>query len=485
MKKIIFSVLTILAGISGVHSQFGDLKKAIKEAKGGNDAPAIPVDELVKISSLPQQEVAKLFFEKLGKESVTRISSYAHTKKFELSYETAPLLNNCTSVSPEGSKVEIDANGNYNKFLFNFDKSFEQGCRLFEIIHPTGAYAFGSGKLSEKYIDGTLKVYSELVIVFDNFILVGGSRDNGKFKLKGDFHVVGTKGVLKQLMKNFTYDSFREKMDQSLQAYYDQMQVLLKGGDQKMAEEKRAKYGIKGKDVVSLAIEPSATNKVFQGQSFNFDIIATLKDGSKLSTRQGFKDEYDIQVEGLELVKHKDVDGSETSWYEIAKKYIPKNDKIKITVKSKFHPNVKPVEFSQNVDYENCDWIFADNGDQASNASYRKSAGSYRVEVKSSKDLNTGAECYEYKVYARNEFVAHFKQVKTKPITVNAKGGKGEKPNFGTQNGGNGGSITLIKDPSAKECKIIYNIQGGQAFSAAHQNGAPGTYNEMEQKLNW
>ena len=96
-----------------------------------------------------------------------------------------------------------------------------------------------------------------------------------------------------------------------------------------MAEEKRAKFGIKGKEVVSLTIEPSQYNKLYQGQVFNFDIVATLKDGSKLSTRQGFLDEYNIRVEGLEKNEFKDVDGKVTISYEIAKKYIPTNDILK------------------------------------------------------------------------------------------------------------------------------------------------------------
>lgn len=485
MKRIFLSILLAGLGVNASLAQIGDLKNKLKEAKGGNEAPAISTEELVKLSSLPQQEVAKLFFDKYNSENKTRISAYAHVAKLELSFEKQPEVNACTSVYPEGSKVEQDANGNYLKFLLNFSKSFENGCRPFEIIHPTGAYAFGSERMSEKYMDGTLRVYSELVVVFDNFILIGADRDNGKFKLKGDFHIVGTKSVLKQLAKTYTYETFRAKMDETLQAYYDQMQVLLKGGDQKMAEEKRAKFGIKGKEVVSLAIEPFDNNKLFQGQSYNFDIIATLKDGSKLSTRQGFKDEYDIQVEGLELVKHTDVDGSVTSWYEIAKTYIPKNDKIRIVVKSKFHPNVKPVEFSQNVDYENCEWTFNDNGDQSSTEAYRKASGSFRIEVKSSIDLNTKKECFEYKVWNNGEVVAHCKQVKSKPIVVNAKGGAGKKPNFGNQNGGNGGAITLVKDPSAKNCVITYDVSGGPGYTASHSSGAKGTYTETEQKLSW
>lgn len=485
MKRIFLSILLVGLGVNASIAQIGDLKNKLKEAKGGNEAPAVSSEELVKLSPLPQQEVAKLFFDKYNSEAKTRISAYAHVANLELSNEKQPEVNSCTSVYPEDSKVEQDANGNYLKFLLNFNKSFENSCRPFEIIHPTGAYAFGFERMSEKYIDGTLRVYSELVVVFDNFILIGVNRDNGKFKLKGDFHIVGTKSVLKQLMKSYTYETFRAKMDETLQAYYDQMQVLLKGGDQKMAEEKRAKYGIKGKDVVSLAIVPFDNNKLFQGQSYNFDIIATLKDGSKLSTRQGFKDEYDIQVEGLELVKHTDVDGSVTSWYEIAKTYIPKNDKIRVVVKSKFHPTVKPVEFSQNVDYENCEWTFNDNGDQSSTEAYRKAAGSFRIEVKSAIDVNTKKECFEYKVWNKGEVVAHCKQVKTKPIVVNAKGGAGKKPNFGNQNGGNGGSITLVKDPSAKNCVIIYDVNGGPAYTAANSSGAKGTYTETEQKLSW
>lgn len=485
MKKICLSILLALSVTHISTAQIGDLKNKLKGVKGEKDAPAVPVEDLIKITAEPQQVLAKNFFQKYGTEGHTRISAASHVGSLTLSFETQPVFSNCSSVFPDGSKGETDASGNTTKFLMNFNKSFGSTCYLFEVIHPTGAYAFGTEKMSEKYIDGTNRVYSELVMFFDNFMLIGMSRDKGKYYIGGDFDIVAPKAVLKQISKSFTYESFKEKVNVELQKYYDQMQVLLKGGDQKMAEEKRAKFGIKGKEVVSLAIEPFDNNKLFQGQSYNFDIIATLKDGSKLSTRQGFKDEYDIQVEGLELVKHTDVDGSVTTWYEIAKTYIPKNDKIRVVVKSKFHPNVKPVEFSQNVDYENCAWTFNDNGDQSSTEAYRKAAGSFRIEVKSSIDLNTKKECFEYKVWNKGEVVAHCKQVKSKPIVVNAKGGAGKKPNFGNQNGGNGGAITLVKDPSAKNCVIMYDVSGGPGYTAANSSGAKGSYTETEQKLSW
>ncbi|MEZ4890067.1 MAG: hypothetical protein R2779_05765 [Crocinitomicaceae bacterium] len=37
------------------------------------------------------------------------------------------------------------------------------------------------------------------------------------------------------------------------------------------------------------------------------------------------------------------------------------------------------MEFSQNVDYENCEWTFNDNGDQSSTEEHRKAAGSFRI----------------------------------------------------------------------------------------------------------
>ena len=56
--------------------------------------------------------------------------------------------------------------------------------------------------------------------------------------------------------------------------------------------------------------------------------------------------------------------------------------------------------------------------------------------------------------------IVHFKRVKAKPIVVNARRREGAKPNFGNQNGGNGGTITVVKDPSAKDCVIAYDING-------------------------
>lgn len=483
MKKILIPILLALTVCNGAYAQFGELKKALKEAKSDKNTPTVPVEELIKISPEPQQVQAKKFFEKHGKDGYARISAASHVEKLALSSETQPVFTNCASIFPKDSKEETDANGNVTKFFINYDKSFGSTCYLFEVIHPTGAYAFGSEKLSEKYVDGTNRVYSHLVMFFDDFMLIGMGRDQGKYYIRGDFQIVAQKAILKQISKSFTYESFKEKVNVELQKYYDQMQLLLKGGDKKMAEEKRAKFGIKGKDVVSLAIEPFELNKPYQGQVFNFDIIATLKDGTKLSTRQGFKDEYDIQVEGLELIKHNDVDGSVSSWYEIAKTYVPKNDRVRIVVKSKFHPTVKSVELVQNVDYANSEWTFNDNGDQFN--THFKPAGSFHIEVKSASDVNTKKECYEYKVWNKGAVVAHFKQVKTKPIIVNVIGGKGAKPNFGNQNGGNGGSVTLVRDLSAKECKISYNVSGGSGYSSINSRGSDGTYTEMDQKLNW
>lgn len=481
--KIISTFLLLILNSTLSNAQFKDLLKPSKETKK-DQTSNVSSEDLLKISNQPQQVQAKQFFDKFSFDGLTRIAAYSHIPKLEISSETQPSFK-CNSVVPSDSKLEKDESGNVTKFLLNFNttNSFESNCYLYEIIHPTGAYAFGSGKMSQKYVDGTNRVESKLVVFFDNFILIGTERENGKYDLGFDYHIIGTKSVLKQISKQFNYELFKKALNEPLQNYYDQMQVLLKGGDQKMAEEKRAKFGIKGKELVSLTIEPSQYNKLYQGQVFNFDIVATLKDGSKLSTRQGFLDEYNIKVEGLEKNEFKDVDGKVTITYEIAKKYIPTNDVIKISATSKHHTNVKAAEFSAKVDYENCEWTLNDNGDQFT--THKKPAGAFRIEVKSGFDVNTKKECYVYKVYNKGELMAHFKQVKTKPIIVNARGGKGAKPNFGNQNGGNGGTITVVKDPSAKDCVIVYDISGGAGFTTNFSNGAKGTYTESTQKLAW
>lgn len=474
---LLFSSISCVAGLHNWVNPYSKTKALGYFSMGTND-------DLLTLSNEPQQVQAKRFFDKYAASGLARIAAYSHIPKLEISNETQPSFN-CNSVFPSGAKLEKDESGNITKFLLNFNttNSFQSTCYLYEIIHATGAYAFGSGKMAQKYVDGTHRVESKLVVFFDHFVLIGTERENGKYSLGFDFHIIGTKSVLKQISKSYDYESFKKALHEPLQNYYDQMQVLLKGGNQKMAEEKRAKFGIQGKEVVSIAIEPSQYNKLYQGQVFNFDVVATLKDGSKISTRQGFLDEYTIKVQGLEKNEFKDVDGKVSISYEIAKKYIPANDIIKISATSKFHPNVKSAEFSAKLDYENCEWTLNDNGDQFT--THKKPAGAFRIEVKSGIDANTKKECYVYKVYNKGEMIAHFKQVKTKPIVVNAKGGKGAKPNFGNQNGGNGGSITLIKDPSAKDCVLIYDVNGGPAFSASFLNGSRGTYSETTQKLAW
>lgn len=69
MKRIFLSILLVGLGVNASMAQIGDLKNKLKEAKGGNEAPAVSSEELVKLSPLPQQEVAKLFFDKYNSET--------------------------------------------------------------------------------------------------------------------------------------------------------------------------------------------------------------------------------------------------------------------------------------------------------------------------------------------------------------------------------------------------------------------------------
>jgi hypothetical protein len=225
------------------------------------------------------------------------------------------------------------------------------------------------------------------------------------------------------------------------------------------AEAHLAKYSIKGKDVVNIEIETKYNNASFGvGSTFEYGIIATLKDGTVIKTKnwggEGYMEDYNIVVAGS---------------YENGKvsskpfKYL--GDYVLISVSSKHHSSIKKVEKKLVFTYDqtvalnfNGNWTTS-NGDPGK---------SIRVDVKVVNHSETNEEILEYKIYDDMGKLIHVVRLKRDALLkVSCNGGYADKEYNASKiagNGGDGGNITLNLDPKVGDnYQFDYTNIGGNA----------------------
>lgn len=259
----------------------------------------------------------------------------------------------------------------------------------------------------------------------------------------------------------------------------------LKKYAEKKAEEKRLadlekekKFSIKDKTVTKLEIINIKTPEKFgHFTGFTFAIKATLKDGTYLSTDEGgFISDYIITYEGGDYsegkIQHK----------------IVKDDKIKINVVSKFDANVKAT--AEVVPLYNQDIKFSYNGTSWSRGA-GEGANNFKFEVKQMKHKVKGNEILAIRITntTTGVVVSEFKMAADMTLYFYCKGGSGGTDNGRGNDGGNGGNIILIKDPSVKSFNFTYENYGGKGGKGSNANydgraGRDGTFKEEVKTVN-
>lgn len=272
-----------------------------------------------------------------------------------------------------------------------------------------------------------------------------------------------------------------------------------KAAADKAADEKRAKYSIKGKQVktIKIVFGTEKTEMRYKEQN-SFKVVATLQDGSTLTAGDGtgFFDDYTIDVSGCSPEQ------ALTGTIYNAFVYSP-DDKITVKVTSKHHPALSDQK-SMRMKYE------APAGETFSfrnNRPYNGDPGNAtRVEMKQVKDANTGEVLIAYQVFNIGETkpLWAFKCKPETPVSVNCDGNNGssgysngasEKTPENGKRGGNGGDIKVITDPSVTVSPMFtYTNRGGKGGKAGHtkygngvagQDGSDGRVETVKQKVNW
>lgn len=408
------------------------------------------------------------------------------------------------------SKDEAVSNGEFVN-IADLAKQWETG--EYELYGIDGFLVVGAGKKKVEFIkDGEgnvkeIKIGDESYLsdaTKDNPIVVAYNKKGGRklfFNEEGIVIYYYFKGTHEQLdivgyvkAKGKPKNSVKE-----VKAYRETAKVKGEAEKEKYASiamaqaeaeeaERRKKYGLEGKDVTKIEFENFKVPDIFghwsggglsgqlNGRQISFDIKATLKDGSTISTAgkgTGYMTDYEISYDE-KAFKYGQL---ETGWSE--------DDVLTLTVKCKTNPSLIikkdiPIKYNQNISY---------NRNAAGySGSHGYHAQSFKIEVKQVKHKETGTELIQYRITntSTGEIVDEAKISTDYTLYFTCKGGPGGVDGNQPKNGGNGGHILLIKDPSVKDLDFEYSVDGGPGGTGPYnsgQNGRTGTFKEKVQAV--
>lgn len=252
------------------------------------------------------------------------------------------------------------------------------------------------------------------------------------------------------------------------------------------AAKRKANFGLEGKKVKSIAVTDISADHYGFYRPFSYQITATLTDGKTISTKNGgFWEDYEITYANAEVE-------------EFTKKVMPKKfiegDAIVIDVVNKHDRSIKtqakiPMKYDEDLamKYSAYKW--------------GTSANNFKIEVKQVKHAINGSDILKIRFTdLSGEYgVQVFKMRADKTFHVFADGQPGHKTvmervtfaEYGPgQDAGNGGNITVIKDPSVKEFNLEYTNKGGIGGAGTYgynrgRDGRDGTFKEEVRSLNF
>ncbi len=252
-------------------------------------------------------------------------------------------------------------------------------------------------------------------------------------------------------------------MDDAIETFLEESKSMqeadIKAWEEKKAEEERLaqlekekQFSIKNKEVSKIEIiNLQLPEKFGHYTTFDFDVKATLKDGSVLSTDNGgFWSDYVITYTGGDFSDNK-IQGK-----------FNKEDKIVVSVTSAFDPAMKTSSdvvllYNQDItfNYTATGW----------SRSAGETANNFKIEVKQVKHKVNGTTLNAIQItnVSMGTVVAQFKLGIDQTLHFTCNGGYGGSDDGYGKDGGNGGNITVIKDPSVKTFNLNYSNRGGKA----------------------
>ena len=323
------------------------------------------------------------------------------------------------------------------------------------------------------------------VMFLQDKILLFSFKDRTQTGITGRYYL-GKKGTYSDIEKAEKYlTEARASQTADLDAY------AAKQAAEKAAAlaARKEKYGLEGKNVKSIEVTDISSQYYGFYRPVNFQITATLADGRKISTKDGgFWEDYDIKYPNAVL------EGVNGYSKEVKPKTFIKGDEILIEVTNKYNRSIKttgriPMKYQEDIAMRYNAYAWGTSGHN------------FKIEVKQVKhaldgsdilmirftDLSGSYGTQQFKMRADQTFYVytngHNGNQTIKDGYTFAKTGPG-------QNAGNGGNITVIKDPSVKEFNLEYSNKGGigGAGTAGYnrgRDGRDGTFKESVRAVNF
>jgi hypothetical protein len=297
----------------------------------------------------------------------------------------------------------------------------------------------------------------------------------------------------KSVANKITPDELAEKIAEYLIKGENEPDGFILGLANQLHEEDRALNSIEGKEVKSIKIKTAnGETKMPVNYAIGLEFEATLADGTVMSTaKKAWMEDYEIIVEGAKidnegkLMCYQFYNGNDFDVNQVL-------DKATVTIKSKYHPDVAAAKIELPVDYSQPKML---NLNYAGNPWDGQTGGASLVlEVKKVKNTVDGSDLLEYRMRYKRD--AHWYQiVRVKPensVFLDCSGfSHGNKTSGDGKDGGDGGDIRLIVDPSAAGLNFDYSNKGAKAQppkSSAYaygQNGRDGTFEKKVQNITW
>lgn len=291
-----------------------------------------------------------------------------------------------------------------------------------------------------------------------------------------------------------------DKSKEVLQNYLKEAQKGVEASNaaaNKIAAEKeasnRAEFTTKDKNVVAISVKASKSS-LKHGESDSYIITAKLKDGKSIATNEGgYLDEYEVEVQGLPKTYIEEDGGGFGEKFTAANGTITmpytavvNGDKIVLKIKSKYYPSVSTT-LSYQTNYE-APITLDYNGIKQ----YRK-AVPLKIEYKGVKNALTGKDLLEVKIshLESGKLYRHFKMAPTAALNIQTNGVKGwtgtpgKTGTYGPKDGGDGGNVKVIIDPSVKSYTLNISQRGGASGGMYSNAGRDGTTEKIKQKVSW
>ncbi|MFK7787369.1 MAG: hypothetical protein AB8B56_19755 [Crocinitomicaceae bacterium] len=233
------------------------------------------------------------------------------------------------------------------------------------------------------------------------------------------------------------------------------------------AAARKAKYGLHDKKVTSISITASLPEENGNFSPYSYSIEATLEDGTKISTNDGgFFSDYNITRTGTDFSDN--INGE-----------FVEGDQVSIEASLKYNPAIKDVK-KLTLDYNtNINFFMYGRGWSGSEG---EDGNDVEIEIKQETHAVTGKPILRVKLTGRGE-VKKFSISPNKTMIVKTYGGSGGEDDERFYNGGDGGDITVYKDPSVEAFRIKYDTNGGAPGGRSANAGRDGMYKVIEQKI--